>query len=111
MWQDRHRTFLCHPIGYQSQVSHRRDRARRISADFRERIFRGSMSGVAVEHRRPETAEEMKIRDAVESDLPAIIKIYNAAVATRVATAQLASVTLQEQLVWPKEDSAYRHPL
>jgi len=33
------------------------------------------MSGIAVEHRRPETAEEMKIRDAVESDLPAIIKI------------------------------------
>ena len=47
------------------------------------------MSGIAVEHRRPETAVEMKIRDAVESDLPAIIKIYNAAVAIRVATAQL----------------------
>ena len=55
------------------------------------------MSGIAVEHRRPETAEEMKIRDAVESDLPAIIKIYNAAVATRVATAQLEQVALDEQ--------------
>ena len=68
------------------------------------------MSGVAVEHRRPETAEEMKIRDAVESDLPAIIKIYNAAVATRVATAQLESVTLEERRGWLKEHSADRHP-
>ena len=55
------------------------------------------MSAVAVDHRRPETAEETKIRDAVESDLPAIIKIYNAAVATRVATAQLEQVTLEER--------------
>ena len=68
------------------------------------------MSGIAVEHRRPETAEEMKIRDAVESDLPAIIKIYNAAVATRVATAQLEQVTLEDRHGWLKEHSADRHP-
>ena len=68
------------------------------------------MSGIAVEHRRPETAEEMKIRDAVESDLPAIIKIYNAAVATRVATAQLEQVTLDERRNWLKEHSPDRHP-
>ena len=68
------------------------------------------MSGVAVEHRRPETAEEMKIRDAVESDLPAIIKIYNAAVATRVATAQLEQVRLDERRNWLKEHSPNRHP-
>src|SRR2546421_5108688 len=68
------------------------------------------MSGVAVDHRRPETAEETKIRDAVESDLPAIIKIYNAAVATRVATAQLEQVTLEERRGWLKEHSADRHP-
>ena len=68
------------------------------------------MSGIAVEHRRPETAEEMKIRDAVESDLPAIIEIYNAAVATRVATAQLEQVTLEDRRGWLKEHSADRHP-
>ncbi|HUE62652.1 MAG TPA: GNAT family N-acetyltransferase [Chthoniobacterales bacterium] len=68
------------------------------------------MSGIAVEHRRPETAEEMKIRDAAESDLPAIIKIYNAAVATRVATAQLEQVTLEDRGGWLKEHSADRHP-
>jgi len=60
------------------------------------------MSAIAVEHQRPGRAarDEMKIRDVVESDLPAIIKIYNAAVATRVATAQLESVTLEERRGW-----------
>jgi phosphinothricin acetyltransferase len=70
------------------------------------------MSAVAVEHRRSRTAaaDEMKIRDAVESDLPAIIKIYNAAIATRIATAQLEHVTLEERRSWLKEHSPDRHP-
>jgi phosphinothricin acetyltransferase len=68
------------------------------------------MSAVAVDHRRPETAEDTKIRDAVESDLPAIIKIYDAAVMTRVATAQLKQVTLEERRNWLKEHSPDRHP-
>src|SRR5436853_6110247 len=70
------------------------------------------MSAIAVERRRPKTAaiEEMKIRDALESDLPAIIKIYNAAVATRVATAQLEPVMLEERRGWLKEHSVDRHP-
>ncbi len=70
------------------------------------------MSAIAVEHRQPKTAtaDETKIRDAVESDLPAIIKIYNAAIATRIATAQLEPVTLEERRGWLKEHSADRHP-
>ena len=70
------------------------------------------MSAIAVEQGRPKTAarKETKIRDAVESDLPAIIKIYNAAVATRVATAQLEPVTLEERRGWLREHSADRHP-
>jgi len=52
----------------------------------------------------------MKVRDAVESDLPAIIDIYNAAVATRIATAQLEPVTLEERRDWLKEHSSDRHP-
>src|SRR5260370_33461654 len=52
----------------------------------------------------------MKIRDAVDSDLPAIIDIYNAAVATRIATAQLEPVTLEERHDWLKEHSPDRHP-
>lgn len=40
----------------------------------------------------------MKQRDATEHDLPAIVEIYNAAVATRMATAQLEPVTVEERL-------------
>ncbi|HEV2965826.1 MAG TPA: GNAT family N-acetyltransferase [Chthoniobacterales bacterium] len=53
---------------------------------------------------------EMKIRDAREADLPAIIKIYNAAIATRISTAQLEPVTLEERRNWLKDHSPNRHP-
>jgi phosphinothricin acetyltransferase len=53
---------------------------------------------------------KMKIRDARETDLPAIIKIYNAAIATRISTAQLEPVTLQERHDWLKDHSPNRHP-
>ena len=52
----------------------------------------------------------MKIRDARESDLPAIIRIYNAAIATRVSTAQLEPVTLEGRRNWLKDHSPDRHP-
>ena len=70
------------------------------------------MSAIAVEHRRSAKAvtEEVRIRDAVQSDLPAIIKIYNAAIATRIATAQLEPVTLDDRRNWLKEHSPDRQP-
>ena len=52
----------------------------------------------------------MKIRDAIEADLRVIIDIYNAAVATRIATAQLEPVTFEERRDWIKEHSPDRHP-
>jgi L-amino acid N-acyltransferase YncA len=55
-------------------------------------------------------AEAMKIRDAVESDLPAIIDIYNAAIATRMSTAQLETVTVESRRRWLTEHSPDRHP-
>lgn len=55
-------------------------------------------------------AEEMKIRDAVEADLPAIIDIYNAAIATRMSTAQLEPVTVESRRRWLSEHSSDRHP-
>jgi phosphinothricin acetyltransferase len=55
-------------------------------------------------------AEEIKIRDAVEADLPAIVEIYNAAVATRISTAQLEPVTVESRRDWLKEHSPDRHP-
>lgn len=55
-------------------------------------------------------AEAMKIRDAVESDLPAIIDIYNTAIATRMSTAQLEPVTVESRRRWLTEHSPDRHP-
>jgi L-amino acid N-acyltransferase YncA len=55
-------------------------------------------------------AQELKIRDATDADLPAIVVIYNAAVATRISTAQLEPVTLEERRDWIREHSPDRHP-
>jgi L-amino acid N-acyltransferase YncA len=55
-------------------------------------------------------AEEMKIRDAKDADLPAIVAIYNAAVATRISTAQLEPVTVEERRDWIRDHSPDRHP-
>jgi phosphinothricin acetyltransferase len=55
-------------------------------------------------------AEEMKIRDATDADLPAIVAIYNAAVATRISTAQLEPATVEERRDWIREHSPDRHP-
>ena len=53
----------------------------------------------------------MTIRDAVEADLPAIVDIFNATVATRISTAVLEPVTVEQRLGWFREHSAERHPL
>jgi L-amino acid N-acyltransferase YncA len=42
----------------------------------------------------------MMIRDAVEADLPAIVDIYNAAIAMGGITADLEPVTLESRLSW-----------
>lgn len=67
---------------------------------------------LSAEQRRSPTAatEEMKIRDAVEADLPVIIDIYNAAIATRISTAQLDPVTVENRRDWLSEHSPDRHP-
>src|SRR6201995_5780812 len=68
-------------------------------------------AGIAVEETQRTSAEsKMKIRDARESDLPAIIKIYNAAIVTRMSTAQLATVTLEDRRDWLKDHTPDRHP-
>jgi phosphinothricin acetyltransferase len=63
-----------------------------------------------VTDRRPQTAAAGEIRDAIESDLPAIIEIYNAAIATRMSTAQLEPVTVESRRRWLSEHSSDRHP-
>lgn len=55
-------------------------------------------------------AEQIKIRDAEDVDLAAIVRIYNDAIATRVSTAQLEPVTVEERKDWIGEHSPDRHP-
>ncbi len=55
-------------------------------------------------------ATVMRIHDAVEADLPAIIDIYNAAVATRMSTAQLEPVTIESRRDWLGDHTPDRHP-
>ncbi|MBA3883543.1 MAG: N-acetyltransferase [Chthoniobacterales bacterium] len=53
----------------------------------------------------------MIIRDAVEADLPAIVDIFNATVPTRMSTAVLEPVSVEERLEWFGEHLPDRHPL
>jgi phosphinothricin acetyltransferase len=53
----------------------------------------------------------MTIRDAAEADLPAIVDIFNEAVATRMSTAVLEPVSVADRLAWFHEHSADHHPL
>ena len=53
----------------------------------------------------------MKIRRATEHDLPPIVAIYNAAVATRMSTADLEPVAVAQRQLWFEAHSAERHPL
>jgi phosphinothricin acetyltransferase len=62
------------------------------------------------EDRRSQTAATGKIRDAVEADLPVIIDIYNAAVATRMSTAQLEPITIESRRDWLGDHTPDRHP-
>src|SRR5438046_54962 len=52
--------------------------------------------------RRSHTAatEEIKIRDAAEADLPAIVEIHNETIASRISTAQLDPVTVEGRREW-----------
>jgi L-amino acid N-acyltransferase YncA len=55
-------------------------------------------------------SELQQIRDATPADLPAIIEIYNAAIASRTATAQLEPVTVESRKNWLNDHSPDRHP-
>src|SRR5437773_8041166 len=56
------------------------------------------------------STDEMIIRDAVEADLPSIIEIYNAAIASRIATAQLEPITIEQRRDWLSEHSPEHYP-
>ena len=70
------------------------------------------MSAVTLKDRRSRTAATGQniIRDALESDLPAIIDIYNATVPTRMVTAELEPTTMEARLPWFREHSPNQYP-
>jgi phosphinothricin acetyltransferase len=51
-----------------------------------------------------------QIRDATAADLPAVIEIYNDAIASRIATAQLEQVTIESRRHWLNDHSPDQHP-
>jgi L-amino acid N-acyltransferase YncA len=53
----------------------------------------------------------MIIRDAVKTDLPAIVEIYNAAIQGRISTAQLDPVSVKDRLPWFREHAPESYPL
>src|SRR5436190_10006768 len=69
------------------------------------------MTAAISEDRRSQTAAtEIRIRDALESDLPVIVDIYNATVPTRMVTAELEPTTVEARLPWFREHSPGQHP-
>lgn len=55
-------------------------------------------------------ATDLHVRDAIEADLPSIVRIYNEAIATRISTAQLEPVTVAERRDWIASHSPDRYP-
>ena len=65
-----------------------------------------------IEEPRPTTAAtEIKIRDAIEADLPAIVEIHNAAIASGISTAQLEPVTVEGRREWLRAHSPAQYPI
>lgn len=53
----------------------------------------------------------MIIRYATDADLPSIVEIYNATIASRIVTADTAPVTVSDRLPWFQSHHRDRHPL
>src|SRR4029453_8894767 len=69
------------------------------------------MTAAISEGRRSRAAAgELRIRDALESDLPVIVQIYNATVPTRMVTAELEPTTVEARLSWFREHSSKQYP-
>jgi L-amino acid N-acyltransferase YncA len=53
----------------------------------------------------------MNIRYAKETDLPAIIEIYNASIPGRQATADIEPISVESRLDWFRSHSSDKHPI
>ena len=57
------------------------------------------------------SATEIRIRDAAEADLPAIVEIHNEAIASRISSAQLDPVTVEGRREWFRAHSPTQYPI
>lgn len=57
------------------------------------------------------TNPQIAIRDAVLTDLPDIVAIYNSTIPSRMVTADLSLITIEQRLPWFEEHSPERLPL
>jgi len=65
-----------------------------------------------IDEPQPTTAAtEIKIRDAIEADLSAIVEIHNAAIASGISTAQLEPVTVEDRRKWFRAHSPAQYPI
>ena len=55
--------------------------------------------------------KEMKIRDAIEDDLPAIIDIYNESISTGRSTADTKPITVSERIEWFRTFDSKKRPI
>src|SRR3972149_10440951 len=53
----------------------------------------------------------MRIRDAGEAALPAIVRIYNAAIPGRLATADTVPVSVEDRTAWFRAHDPKRRPI
>ena len=53
----------------------------------------------------------MTIRDATDGDLAAIVRIYNASIPGRLATADTEPVTVDARRAWFRDRDLARHPI
>ncbi len=68
-------------------------------------VFQARVGG----HKPP--LQQLQIRDAIETDLPAIVEIHNAAIATRISTAQVEPVSVEGRREWFHAHSPAQYPI
>src|SRR6476659_5631495 len=74
-----------------------------MAASFQNKIHGSQQTTTA--------AGGIQIRDATEADLPAIVEIHNAAIASRISTAQLEPVTVEGRREWFRAHSPAQYPI
>src|SRR5205814_10660117 len=80
----------------------RRSSSGPLAGTFQNKIYGSPM---------PAAATGIQNRDAIVADLPDIVDIHNAAIASHISTAQLEPVTIESQREWFRAHSPAQHPI